>query len=354
MVSTKLVPAKKKPVLSDDTLQKISSAYGFKIIKADSFRTIWRLTTDAGYKYLKRSKLTPIDLQFIYEALEYLAGRAFELSPRFTLSRSGCPYVTDESGPFIITDWYFSQELDFGILMDLKQAASLLAEFHQKSLGFMPSRVNYHRAAWWSWPAKFEGRIEQLQDFRRMALSEKENSAFCRLYLRHFELYYREAWNSYEMLLRSPYAEVAAVDSGRKSFCHHDYSGRNLLRTYEDRLILVDFDYCLSDIRIHDLINLLVRNLKHTGWNSSLAGFILKEYHHTGELTREELEVMHVLLHWPQDFWQVGLQYFYEKLSWPRERFLKKLESKVDNRFNRERFLKEFPEQNGIYVWKYA
>lgn len=351
MVSTKLVPAKEKSTLSDDTLQKISVAYGFNITKVDSFRTIWRLTTDAGYKYLKRSKLTLIELQFIYEALEYLVERDFKQIPRFAMNRSGYPYLPDESGPFIITDWYFSRELDFGILMDLKQAAAFLAEFHQKSLGFVPSRADYHRTVWWNWPVKLKGRIAELQDFRRLALAEKENSAFCRLYLRHFEPYYREAWNSYEMLLRSPYAEVAALDCERKSFCHHDYSGRNLLRTFEDRLILVDFDYCLSDIRIHDLINLLVRNLKHTGWNSSLAGFILKEYHKTGGLTPEELKVMHVLLHWPQDFWQVGLQYFYEKQPWPKERFLKKLESRIDSRFERERFLKEFPEQNGVYAW---
>lgn len=341
-----------KNALSADTLEKIATAYGFNITKVDSFRMVWRLTTDSGFKYLKRSKLTPSELQFIYEALEYLTKRNFEQIPRFTLNRSGYPYLADETGPFIVTDWYFSQELDFGILMDLKQAANFLAEFHQKSLGFIPSQADCHRSVWWNWPAKLEGRIGQLLDFRRLALAGKEHSAFCRLYLRYFEPYYREAGNSYEMLLRSPYVEVAAVDSERRSFCHHDYSGRNLLRTYEDRLILVDFDYCLSDIRIHDLINLLIRNLKHTGWTPSLAGFILKEYHKTGRLTREELEVMHVLLHWPQDFWQVGLQYFYEKLPWPKERFLKKLESKVGSRFERERFLKEFPEQNGVYAWK--
>lgn len=347
MVPTK---AKEKNALSAESLQKIATAYGFKIGKVDSFRTIWRLDTDAGFKYLKQSKLTPVELQFIHEAMEYLAGRTFQQIPRFTLSRSGCPYLVDETGPFIVTDWYFSHELDFGILMDLKQAASLLAEFHQKSLGFT-AKTDCHRAVWWNWPEKLAGRIEQLQDFRRLALAGKETSAFCRLYLRYFEPYYREARNSYEMLLRSPYGEVAAMDSARKTFCHHDYSGRNLLRTYEDHLILVDFDYCLSDIRIHDLINLMVRNLKHTGWNPSLAGFILKEYHKTGQLTREELEVMHVLLHWPQDFWQVGLQYFYEKLPWPKERFLKKLESKVENRLVRERFLKEFPERNEVYGW---
>lgn len=346
-----MVSAKEKNALPAATLQNIAAAYGLTISKAESFRNIWRLTTDAGYKYLKRSKLAPADLLFIDGALEYLAGRNFRQFPRLMPSRSGEPYWMGESGLFIITDWYFSQELDFKILMDLKQATAFLAGFHHISRGFTPRLADSSRLAWRNWPKKLEDRIIDLQDFRRLALAGKESSAFCRLYLRHFEPYYREACLSYEMLLRSPYEEVAAIDSAMKTFCHHDYSGRNLLRTFEDRLILVDFDYCLSDIRIHDLINLLVRNLKHTGWSPSIARFILQEYHKTGHLSREELEVMHVLLHWPQDFWQVGLQYFYEKLPWPKERFLKKLESKVDSRLQRERFLREFPEENGVYGW---
>jgi CotS family spore coat protein len=344
---------KQNHAISAGTLHKIAAEYGFTITNAEPFRSVWRLTTNVGFKYLKRSKLTPVELQFISEALEFLVSRDFHQVPRFMLNRSGQPYFANETGLFIITDWYFSQELDFTILMDLKQASALLAEFHQKSAGFIPRGTDCDRVVWRNWPSKLAKRIEQLRDFRSLALAGKETSAFCRLYLRHFEPYYREARNSYEMLLRSPYEEVAAVDSEQKSFCHHDYSGRNLLRTFEDRLILVDFDYCLSDIRIHDLMNLMVHNLKHTGWNSSLARFILKEYHQTGHLTQEELEVMHVLLHWPQDFWQVGLQYFYEKLPWPKERFLKKLESKVDSRLARERFLREFPEQNGVYGWQY-
>jgi len=346
-----MVAPKKTPSLSDGTLHKIIADYGFKIVKVDSFRMIWRLKTDAGFKYLKRSKLTPAEIQFIYEALEYLARQTFDHIPHFILNKAGKPYTVDETGIYIVTDWYLSQELDFRILMDLKQAAEFMAEFHLKSRGFTPSRDDIHRTCWLNWPEKLENRLRQLCDFHRRALIEKDSSAFSRLYLRYFESYYREAQRSFQMLLRSPYPEVAAIDYERKSFCHHDYSGRNLLRTFEDHLLLVDFDYCLRDIRIHDLINLLVRNLKRTGWNSAIASFILKEYHQTGRLTREELEVMDVLLHWPQDFWQVGLQYYYENLPWPEERFLKKLETKLSFQFERDRFLNEFPERNGVYTW---
>jgi CotS family spore coat protein len=347
-IKTDMAATKETPSLSEATLYKISLEYGLKIYRVNSFRSVWRLKTNDGFKYLKRSKLNPHDLLFIYKILEYLTSQAFNHVPRLALNRTGHPYILDQTGIYILTDWYFSKELDFEILMDLKQAANFLARFHLKSRGFTPGPDHINRTCWLNWPAKLEFRLQQLQNFRRLALAEKETSAFSRLFLRHFEPYYREALASYDMLLNSPYPEVATIESRRKSFCHHDYSGRNLLRTYENRLILVDFDYCLSDLRIHDLINLLARNLKHTGWNSWVAGFILREYHQTSPLAREEMEVMHVLLCWPQEFWQVGLQYYVERLPWPKERFLKKLESKINARFARSQFLKEFPEKNGV------
>ena len=349
MVATKI-----QPVLSEATLTKIGDAYGLKIFKVGTFRSVWRLQTDVGYKYLKRSKLLADDVIFIHEALEYLISRDFHQVPNFLIAKNGNPYYVDETGLYILTDWFFSKELDFGLLMDLKQATHLLAEFHQKSRGFIPNHPENNRTCWLDWPTKLKQRLEQLQKFQLMAMTEQNSSAFSRLYLRHFDSYYREALDSYEWLLRSPYLQVATLDSQYRSFCHHDYSGRNILRTFENRLLLVDFDYCLLDLRIHDLINLMVRNLKHTNWNPTVASFILKEYHQMAKLTQEELEVMHVLMNWPQEFWQVGLQYYYENLPWPKERFLRKLESKVNARLARGKFLKDFPERNGVFKWKLA
>lgn len=325
--------------------------YSFEIRQVWQHRKIWRLDTTNGPKYLKKSKLTWQDLIFIHEAVEYLYQQGFTQVPRFNLTRNGEPFIRVGSELYVLTDWYQGQELDFRVLMDLKQACCLLARFHQAGCGFNPSNPGL-RTAWLDWPVKWENRLRDLEDFRTLARLEKDNSAFSRLYLRHFEPFYRQANQSYQRLLDSPYSQIATEAAHRRSFCHHDFSGRNLLRTNEGPLVMVDFDYCLRDLRIHDLINLLVRNLKHTGWQNELARFILTQYHQTNPLCLEELQVMLILLSWPQDFWQIGLQYYQEKLPWPRERFIKKLERKIDQRFDRERFLKEFSENNGLFVWK--
>jgi CotS family spore coat protein len=335
----------------DPVFTEIGFQYDIEIYNARRHRKVWQLDTSAGPKYLKQTGLLPADLRFIQEALKHLERRRFNCIPLFLPAKSGEPFAAVQEKLYTVTNWYLGTELDFRLLMDVKQAAAFLGVFHLKSRGFSPGQAGY-RTVWHNWPEKLAGRIEDLAEFRKTAWAEKETSAFSRLFLRYFEPFYRQANLSYQRLLISNYPHVARDAAATGGFCHHDFSGRNLIRTYDNRLILVDFDYCLRDIRIHDLINLLIRNLKHNYWEPGLSRFILSEYHRVYPLTPEELEVIYVLLCWPQEFWQVGLQYYREKLPWPEGRFLKKLERKVDQRFDKKKFLAEFPGHNGIYSWR--
>jgi len=331
-----------------DAIAEVLKSFGLELKNLQSIRKVWRVKTNAGYKYLKNSKLSPAELQFIHQALEYLYVQAFPGILRLALSKSGTPFTVCQGELYIMIDWVFIRETDFSILMDLKQASRFLAEFHLKSQGFSPLVNLPARAVWLNWPSKMALRLRQMDHFRELAFSDQRDSAFSRLYLSYFEFYRRQAETAYHALLQSSYREVAATAVTVKSFCHHDYSGRNLLRTFDNRLVLIDFDYALQDLRIHDLINLVVRNLKHSHWNFNICRFILEEYHQVSPLTAAEIEVMEVLLVWPHDFWQVGLQYYYEKLPWPKERFLNKLEGKIKERLEREEFLKEFSKKMGL------
>ncbi len=335
-------------------IAEIVAQYGRTLRKLENHRKVCLLETDAGYKYLKRTKLAPDDLRFIAEALTYLSQQGFQTVPLFDPGPAGEPFVEHGPDRYIMTDWFFSRELDFEAPEDLRLAIRYLADFHRCGAGFSPQAQAPARSVWLNWPAKLEARLRQMEDFRRLAFQEKEHSEFSRLYLRHFEPFYRQGVKSLEALLRSAYPEVSRKSYERRDFCHHDYSGRNVLQMNDGGLALVDFDYCLQDLRVHDLINLLVRNLKYHDWDPELGRFIVAEYHSGNALAPDETEVLHILLCWPQEFWQVGLQYYYEKLPWPKERFLKKLRRKVIYRHERNRFLNVFPLENGVFRWKPA
>jgi CotS family spore coat protein len=337
--------------LDASIISVIAQQCSLQINQSRPHRKIWRLETAAGAFYLKKTKLAPADLHFIHAALTHLYQQGFDQTPPLVTNQRGEPFIRTTDGLYVLTPWFNGLELNFRLLMDLKQASAFLARFHLLSRGFIPP-PQAPRPSWPDWPSQLTQRISQLEHFCQLARTEKETASFSRLFLRYFEPFYRQAVASCRQLAAAPYPAVVAAARQQLGFCHHDYSGRNILRTYDNRLVLVDFDYCLQDIRIHDLINLLVRNLKHNNWRMDLGRFILTTYHQTAALTLEELQVMQVLLSWPQDFWQIGLQYYVEKLPWPPGRFLKKLEHRIQQRFERERFLNEFPEHNGVHQWK--
>ena len=331
---------------SNVEISEIAALYGLKVKAIRSCRKVWQLETDHGFKYLKLTRFDPTALTFIYEALEYLHQRGLTPVPRLNLTRLGNPWINYQAQHYFMTDWFFSTELDFRLASDLQLAVAYLAEFHQRSSGFTPSQANY-RTEWWGWSEKFRTRLQQLEQFA--SLAAQEETYFSQTYLEYFETYYQEAVASYQSLLAAPYQEVANVAAENRSFCHHDYSARNLLRTSDHQLVLIDYEYCLRDLRIHDLINLILRNLRHQHWEIGVCRYILEIYHAKNHLTPEEIELMWVIMNWPQDFWQIGLQYYNEKQPWSNARFEERLLTRQLMQAKRQEFLRQFPRENGIY-----
>ena len=335
--------------IGQNSLAEIVNQFGLRLIRSANCRKAWCCLTSAGYKYLKKFTLGVADLCFIHQVLEYLHQRSFTQAPRFRASQDGAPFVKHQQELYVMTDWCCGRELRFRQRDDLQAAIGLLAEFHRQGAGFIPQQPAPERTAWFGWLAKWQTRINQLNEYYNLAKQTQNSSAFSRMYLRPFESYYQQALSSYHLLLNSAYWDLAVTAANEHHLCHHDFSQRNLLRTPAQSLFLVDFDYCLSDLRIHDLINLMLHNLKHCQWNPSICQFILAEYHRLSPISQEETAVMSIFLNWPQDFWQLGHQYYSESLDWPQERFLKKLEHILALRQARDAFLKSFPLQNGLY-----
>ena len=68
-------------------------------------------------------------------------------------------------------------------------------------------------------------------------------------------------------------------------------------------------------------------------------------YHRENPLDERELALLYPFLLWPQDFWQVGLQFFAERLPWPAERFWATLSRRTADREEREGFLAWFKKE---------
>ena len=82
--------------------------------------------------------------------------------------------------------------------------------------------------------------------------------------------------------------------------------------------------------------------MRHGNYDMDKAQYIVDCYLKTGDIYKDELYLMNSFMEFPQDFWQVGLQYYIERLSWDEERFNKRLTKAVNDKKDRSEFLNEF------------
>ena len=82
--------------------------------------------------------------------------------------------------------------------------------------------------------------------------------------------------------------------------------------------------------------------MKDGKWSDKTGDLIINSYQETLEVTDEELKIMKYFIMFPQSFWQIGLQYYWEQQPWNEEVFINKIIRYLEDVEYREIFLDEY------------
>jgi hypothetical protein len=82
--------------------------------------------------------------------------------------------------------------------------------------------------------------------------------------------------------------------------------------------------------------------MKYGRWSVESAVFIMDAYSSINPIEPADKEIIAGFLEFPQDYWQVGIQYYWEKQPWGEEFFMKKLSKIIEDRDMRQDFIDEF------------
>lgn len=105
---------------------------------------------------------------------------------------------------------------------------------------------------------------------------------------------------------------------------------------------IIDFDYCILDTHLHDLASLLIRKMKNGKWDVNNALFILDVYNSVYSIQIQDIPIMAAFMEFPQDFWQVGIQYYWEQQPWEEQFFINKLSKIALDGEEKQEFINEF------------
>ncbi|HEX2962737.1 MAG TPA: CotS family spore coat protein, partial [Ignavibacteriales bacterium] len=292
---------------------------------------------DQGLFCLKKVHYKVDQLLFIYSAMEHLINNGFNRIGRILLNDDNLPYVTDQNDVYYVAEWVTGKECSYKSKAELKAATIAMAEVHKASKGFVPVEGSCIREEWGKWPGNFRGRLKQMLEFKDNLINKTELTEFDRVYLIGVDYFYQEGLRALDILAHSEYMDLVKEAKESLCFCHHDMAYHNVIM--KDKMAyLIDFDYCIYDLRIHDLGSLILRNIKRANWDIRKAEFILNVYNSVNPLQKRELKVLSGFMRFPQDYWQAAYTYYAENIGRPEKVLRKKLERNIRGRYSREQF----------------
>lgn len=319
--------------------RRLEENYDIRAKRVTTVRSAWRLETDAGSLYLKRAIISRAELPFVVGLHGYLSQVAPGLAPRILRTASGADWLDVDGDAYLLSDCLTGREADYLRPGDQEAVAAGLAQFHRLAGGYRSPGPAGARRWYGTWPARIAVRLRDLERYQAAAGSGK--GRFDRTYLALGTDYQRQAERARACLGTAEYRLVSARAATAGEVCHHDLAHHNMLLD-SGWVRFVDLDYAVADTILHDLANLAGHLLRLSGWDIAPVQAVLERYWQGRTPSLPALKVLGAMLIWPQDYWQIGRQYYDERQPWTEEEFLDLLERKCGQPQARALFLRRF------------
>lgn len=318
---------------------RLFDKYDFMALDASPLRSVYLLTTNEGYKILKKIEYSIEELMFIYNALN-LIRKEYPFIINFKKTLEDKPYVEFNGSLYVVFDLIEGRECLFENPVDLRNTAVGLAKYHAAAHNI---KLNYNiRNNVNKMLTRYKHRIHDLESYKRIAQIHVNKSEFDKIYLEYCDYYLTNSKAALDYITHSPYKELCDL---KKTLCHHDLAHHNILIGNDNEVYFIDFDYSVIDLPYHDLANFITKAAKTNGWSGDILDIIIEAYKNINGFTKEEAEVLYGYLLFPLDFYEISTGYYMKTKDWDEDDFLEKLKRKAGYKEEREEFLQYFREK---------
>ncbi len=320
----------------------VEDNYKLHVKFIEKIKNVYKIQTKEKNYCLKIIKYDFSHFLFIISAIKHLQNSGFKYIPEIIKTNKGMEHINLENNYAYLTYWIDSRQCNYDSDVDMIIAASKLAELHKKSTGFQVTEDMRPRVGWFKWIQTFKTRRDEIVSFKKIIEKKQDSTKFDSIYLSIMNEEIERAEKSIENLVKSNYIESMNEEIVNKGFCHHDFANHNVLISKNSEINIIDFDYCMLDTHLHDLASLLLRCMKNGKWEIKNALFILDAYNVINKIKRDDIPIMASFMEFPQDYWQLGIQYYWENQPWGEEIFLKRLKKFTGDRYKKQKFVDKF------------
>lgn len=288
-------------------------------------RGAFLIETNQGLKLYKNFEGSKNHLVYENRMKEIIVQNGYEHVDLVLPNKSGA-YITEDSAGvgYLIKNWFSGEECNLKDIEDVKNASVNLARLHIVMSDIPMTQEEVMYVSQISLPESFEKHNRELKRVRGYIKDKKQRNEFEVNFLSMYDAFYEEALRATALIQTSYYEELLkqSVETGKH--CHGNYTYHNVLKQ-KDTMATTNFEKAGVGVQVGDLYQFMRKCLEKNDWNGEFGACVLDAYNAIRPLSQKELQLLYIMLLYPEKFWKVTNFYFNNKKSWISKRNIQKL-----------------------------
>lgn len=355
----------------EDRCQEVLKKYPLKVYNIYRARGAYILETDDGLKLLKCFEGSGNRALFENSVKEHLYLHGYYNTDLYVKTIEDDIIAMDQSGcRYIVKNWFWGEECNLKELSQIEMASANLARLHSvlRGVEFTKEQIEFNIAD--SLQESFEKRNRELKRVKSYIRDKRQKNEFEIIYLNFYDEFYEQGMEATKRLINSDYLKVLENAIGQKTVCHGNYTYHNIImlknkneamaKTYippgwinrqsisatdmstqwSKTIATTNFEKSHIGLQITDLYQFIRKVMEKNNWDILYGSNIIEAYDRIQPISKKELEILYVLLLYPEKFWKITNFYYNGKKSWISGRNIQKLNSIGEQNSKKEVFLK--------------
>lgn len=333
----------KRILCSYDLSEEFFNKLGVKVYDIIPLRKVFVLFTDKGKKILKITNSSIDRINFINEVLNIIKEKD-EYILRYCTNSTGDIITKWKNKSYVLLDMIDGREATFTNPIEVEWCTKALANFHNASMNITEklnsedSILNKSKNLIY----EFLNDLCFITEAERVISKFSYKNEFDSLFLDNVAKAKNDLNKSINLLTNSSYNELYN-DNKNMVICHLDLAHHNFIID-DDKVNMIDFDYCKIDIRARDIYNFMIKVIKNYAYDKNVVQKIINDYSSISEISDKEKGIIYAMLNYPLDFINISKGYYLKQKSWDYEVFLSRFKDKIENDIFKSELLRNIDE----------
>lgn len=353
----------------EDRSQEALKKYRLKIYNIYRARGAFLLETDCGLKLFKCFEGSRNRALFENKVKEHLVQHGYSNTDLFVKTIDEDVFSEDSTGcQYIMKNWYWGEECNLKELSQIESASSNLARLHciLKEVDFTKDQLEHNISP--DLMETFDKRNRELKRVKGYIREKRQKNEFELSYLNYYDSFYEQGLLAADRLAKSSYQTLLKESVKQRTVCHGNYTYHNIimLKTKTDAMskayvppgwinkqplsvaeltgsqgmiATTNFEKSFIGLQICDLYQFVRKVMEKNDWDILYGSNIIEAYDRVKPISKAELNILYLLLLYPEKFWKITNFYYNGKKSWVSGRNTQKLNMIGEQNTKKEMFL---------------